>query len=107
MSENYELTAWADEDLLGIAHHTLDHWGKPQAERYDLQLRERFTIIGEGAVPFQLPLKRYPKLRLYRYGEHRIFYLHDPNAKPVIIAVFHRKMNLKHHLLERLKQHNA
>ena len=59
MSENYELTAWADEDLLGIAHHTLDHWGKPQAERYDLQLRERFTIIGEGAVPFQLPLKRY------------------------------------------------
>ena len=102
MSE-YHLSERADADLLEIAIYTIKTWGPEQADRYEASLRACFAAICDGRVRARTFLERRPEIRFCRCEYHYVFFLQRENACPLILAVFHEKMDLMARLRRRLE----
>ncbi|MCB9854689.1 MAG: type II toxin-antitoxin system RelE/ParE family toxin [Phycisphaerales bacterium] len=99
---DYELTAAADDDLLGIARYTIDTWGIEQARHYEALLEKHFKAIGRGDVQARLVLEHRADLLFSRCEHHYVFLIRRENAVPLILAVFHERMDLINRLRDRL-----
>ena len=98
----YELTPAAELDLLDIALYTIETWGTQQAERYETALEEHLAALGRGEALTKTPLEHWPELRLSRCEHHDAFSLERAGAPPLVLAVFHEKLDLVARLRERL-----
>ena len=98
----YELTLLAEEDLKSIAHYTVKTWGLKQAKRYETLLADRFQKIAQGRITPKVFLSHRPDLLLTHCEHHYIFYSTRENKPPLILAVFHERMDLMKRLKNRL-----
>ena len=99
---SYELTQGADADLAGIARYTIDTWGEEQAERYGTLLEKHFQAIARQPDKGRVFLPHRPELRVSRCEHHYVFYLIRAKQSPLILAVFHERMDLMTRLRDRL-----
>jgi toxin ParE1/3/4 len=99
---NCELTQEAEKDLDGIFEYTLDQWGLDQAKLYQKQLNEAFSAIAEGKALTRIFVKERPDLRVLHAQHHYVFYLIEGGKVPLVIAVFHERMDLLTRMKERL-----
>lgn len=91
------LAPYAQDDIVGIAAYTLEHWGDAQMVRYVDDLHRRFAQLSK----FPETGRRRPDVgRRYRsvtQGSHVIFY--RVTAKEVVIVrVLHGRMSATLHL---------
>lgn len=94
MTQAYKLTKEADSDLEEITRYTIKKWGKRQAIAY-LALIEKCLNSISASKTYKQPFpKNYPKFRVIRCEHHYIFYLHNKNKPPYIIAVLHERMEM-------------
>jgi len=100
---SYELTLAADADLEGIARYTIDTWGVEQAGRYGASLERHFDALGRKPGQGKAFLSHRPKLRVTRCEHHYVFHLIRAKQPPLILAVFHERMDLMTRLKQRLK----
>lgn len=98
---DYELTCSAEDDLEAIADYTVVTWGVDQAKRYEALLVNHFKAIGQSTAHSRVFLKQRPKLRFSRCEHHYVFYLMRDTC-PLIVAVFHERMDLMARFHERL-----
>lgn len=99
---DYQLTADADADLSGIAAYTIETWGIEQARRYEAALVAHFAAIARSTVRCRAPFKDRPDFLVSRCEHHYVFHRVRNNQCPLILAVFHERMNLMARLRERL-----
>ena len=89
----------AQDDIVGIAAYTLEHWGDPQMVRYVDDLHRRFAQLSQ----FPEAGRRRPDVgRRYRsvtQGSHVIFY-RVTVEEVVIVRVLHGRMSAACHLPE-------
>lgn len=101
MTDLVEFAREAIKDLSDIARYTAEKWGRDQAFRYAELLDGCFKDIADGQELSKSVLPKYPNVRICRCEHHYIFFMRSQTrVKPVILAVFHERMNL----LERLKE---
>jgi plasmid stabilization system protein ParE len=98
----YELTTFAEDDLKSIARYTLDTWGLEQAKRYERVLVTRFRQIAKGHISPRAFLSHRPDLLFTHCEHHYIFYRPREAQCPLILAVFHERMDLMQRLKGRL-----
>ena len=101
MSE-YELTTFAEDDLKNIARYTIDTWGLKQAKRYEALLVKGFRQIAQGRITPRGFLSHRPDLLFTHCEHHYIFYSIRESQCPLILAVFHERMDLMQRLKDRL-----
>jgi len=99
----YKLTKDAEADLEEITRYTTLTWGSDQAERYFKKLQQCFHKIGNKQVTKKSVHKRLPHTFVIPCEHHYVFYLLPKQSKPVILAVFHERMNLMQRLKERFE----
>ncbi|HNO79352.1 MAG TPA: type II toxin-antitoxin system RelE/ParE family toxin [Phycisphaerae bacterium] len=99
----YELAPGAVHDLRGIARYTIKTWGLEQADRYEAALRNHFQEIGLGTKRSRQFLDHRPDLHVCRCEHHYTFFLKRENARPLILAVLHEKMDLMNRLRDRFE----
>jgi toxin ParE1/3/4 len=100
---NYQLTTLAREDLRAVARYTVSTWGIAQARRYQASLENCFQSIGEKKIIGRIFIQRRPDLLLSRFEHHFIFFQMREKKGPLILAVFHEKMDLMSRIAMRLK----
>ena len=98
----YELTPLAEEDLKGIARYTVKEWGKKQSLRYAELMENHFIKIADRIAYSRSFSKRYPQVMVNRCEHHYIFYIHQNEKVPCIIAVLHESMDMLARLESRL-----
>ncbi|NOX57537.1 MAG: type II toxin-antitoxin system RelE/ParE family toxin [Planctomycetes bacterium] len=101
---SYELSPAANRDLLEIARYTIKTWGLKQADRYEAALKKHFEAIGKGEAHARPLLEHRPELFFCRCEHHNMFFLQRENMCPLILAIFHEKMDLMTRLRNRLEQ---
>ncbi len=99
---DYELAPGAELDLLDIALYTIKKWGVKQADRYEAALEDHFIAIGQSEAHTRVVFEHWPELQLSRCEHHYTFSLQRADAPPLILAIFHEKMDLMARLRERL-----
>ena len=103
MNQPVDFTAEAIKDLFDIDSYTAETWGNEQAFTYGELLNKRFKEIAKGRVFSKVLFSQYPNVRVCRCEHHYIFFMRrQENAKPVILAVLHERMNQLERLKERL-----
>lgn len=102
MMAEFGLSRDAENDVLEIARYTIKTWGVDQANRYEAALVDHFQAIGRGEARTSTPLPGRADVCVSKCEHHYVFSYHPPSAKPIIIAVFHEKMDLMTRLRDRL-----
>lgn len=102
MNRNYVLAKGASTDLKDIIRHTNEQWGQAQCLTYIGQLEKAAVAIAKGEGTFKDLSAVHPQMRMARCGRHYIFCLPRPNALPVILAIFHERMDIMARLRSRL-----
>lgn len=99
---DYDLSLEAEEDLRKIARYTLSKWGVEQTRRYEAALTKCFDSIAQGkVVPRRLNRNRSDLLYV-NCEHHYVFYCQRHDVRPLIIAIFHERMDLISRLSNRL-----
>lgn len=96
----YRLTRSAREDLIDIWLYTEERWGEAQADDYQDALHACCERIAAGLVRARA-LEELGDIRSVRCRHHHLFFI-EQDAGPIILAVFHEKMDLIERLRERL-----
>lgn len=99
---DYELTEAADQDLLDIAGYTIETWGTQQLERYQGAFKQCFEAMSQGKARAQVFFDQWPELLFCRCEHHYIFFVLPERRGPLILAVFHERMDLINRLQARL-----
>ena len=99
---SYELTSAADSDLEDIIRYTLGKWGGDQARKYVRYLDRHFEDIGSGEALVKPVIEGRDDLLASRCQKHVIFHQAREGDCPLILAVFHERMNLMMRLRDRL-----
>jgi plasmid stabilization system protein ParE len=100
----YRITPEAREDLRDIARYTLETWGTEQHAHYRDLLTDCFNRIAREGSAQRHFSKTYPELCVVRCEHHYVFYFPPENSQtPIIIAVFHDKMDCLARLKGRLE----
>ena len=99
---NYELAEAAEADLRSIALYTMSRWGAKQAARCGATLHAHFEAIGNGKTRTRIFLPHRPELHVSRVDHHYEFHLNREKQCPIILAVFHERMDLMNRLRARL-----
>ncbi len=102
MNAHYLLARSATGDLKDIIRHTNELWGEAQCMTYIRQLEKAAIALAKGEGSFKDLSAIHPSLRMVRSGRHYIFCLSRPNALPVILAIFHERMDVMARLRRRL-----
>ena len=102
MTTPYVLTAAAEADVRSVVRYTRQQWGETQLRIYmgKLECGIEHLAAGRGIIKDMGSL--YPGLRMARCEVHYIFCLPRDPAPPLIIAIFHERMNLMARLADRL-----
>src|SRR5688572_1204371 len=98
----YELTKAAEADLREIAQYTNKQWGQQQARQYANALIRTFQSIADGDVVSRSFSTRFPQMRVTRCEHHHVFYFHNKEKIPCIIAVLHKRMDMLTRLADRI-----
>lgn len=94
----FKLSKKAKDDLLGIARHTEQTWGRKQRRLYLKKLDSMFYSLAENpelGSPCDDIRNGYFKKR---EGSHLIFYRRGTNSNIEIIRVLHKRMDVALHL---------
>lgn len=100
--DSCELSNDAVDDLKAIARYTDRTWGREQAELYRNQLEKQLRAITAGVAHTRSFLPNRTDLRVARCQRHYIFFLQEESALPLIVAVFHDRMDLLTRIKNRL-----
>lgn len=98
----YRLTPAAESDLKTIIRRTIDNWGEHQARNYAQKLESMFVRIANNEVIPKVFSKRFPQLKCSKCEHHYVFYLHDSNNQPTIIAILYEHMDMIKRISQRL-----
>jgi len=98
----YVLTAAAEADIRGIVRYTRQQWGAAQVRAYMDKLERGIALLAAEQGTFKDLGALYPALRMSYCEHHHIFCLQRENAPPLIVAIFHERMNLMTRLADRL-----
>jgi plasmid stabilization system protein ParE len=90
----YLLIPEAEEDLKGIARHTLKRWGEKQYLSYAKSFERRFQEISNRTVQPRIFSRRFPQVLMNKCEHHYIFYIHKKESVPLIIAILHERMDI-------------
>lgn len=85
-----------------VARYTRETWGEAQTARYAARLEAHLRALASGRGRARLFLRHRPELRVSRCGHHYVFHLVRDNQGPLILAVFHERMDLMQRLRDRL-----
>ena len=99
---DYELTAHAEKDLKRIACYTIETWGLKQAKHYESLLADRFQKIAQSRLAPKPFLSHRSNLLFTLCEHHYIFYCTRADQPPLILAIFHERMDLMQRLKNRL-----
>ena len=99
---NYELANDAEKDLQQIARYTISNCGSRQAIHYGTLIDAHFEALGNGKIRTRGFLQQRPELRVSRVKHHCVFHLERVGRCPLILAVFHKSMDLMRRLQDRL-----
>lgn len=102
MTAPYVLTAAAEDDLRLIVRYTRKQWGDGQVRSYVAKLERGIVRLAAGQGPFKDMSELHPTLRMARCEHHYIFCLPRENEPPLIVAIFHERMDLMMRLESRL-----
>ncbi|WP_157218111.1 type II toxin-antitoxin system RelE/ParE family toxin [Flavisphingomonas formosensis] len=102
MTRAYSLTAAAEDDIRGIIRYTRRHWGDAQVRDYMHRLERGIERVAAGQGHFKEVSTLYPELRMAHCEHHFIFCLPRDDAPALIVAIFHERMDLMAHLVDRL-----
>lgn len=97
-----EIAAEAIEDLEGIFDYTIDRWGIEQAYRYRDKIKQGFAAIASAPHKGKAVARNRSDIRVLRVEHHYVFYRLEAGKNPLILAVFHERMNLMTRLRKRL-----
>lgn len=101
---DFDLTDEADEDLFSIALYTDSTWGRKQAKKYAGQLERHFAALAERDALEKAVFKHREDFRVSRCQHHYVFFVRDPCANVLILAVLHENMDLVARFRERLQE---
>jgi toxin ParE1/3/4 len=99
---NFELSYLADCDIAGIIGYTIEKWDTDQAIRYVGILDAHFEAIGKGDACAKAVFEHRTDLRVSRCKKHVIFHQERAGNCPLILAIFHERMELMVRLSDRL-----
>lgn len=102
----YLLTEAADADLRNIIRYTRNQWNDEQVRRYIAKLEKGIGRLAAGEQPFKNLSAVYPALRVALCENHYVFCLARDAALPLIVAIFHERMDLITRLGDRLGASN-
>ena len=102
----YLLTAAAEADLRDIIRYTRQQWNNAQVRRYIAKLEKAMQRLAEGEGAFKNLGEVYPALRVVLCEHHYVFCLARDAALPLIVAIFHERMDLMTRLGDRLDTSN-
>jgi plasmid stabilization system protein ParE len=102
--KDYVLTAAAEVDLRGIIRYTRNRWSDAQARRYIAKLEQGIARLAAGQGSFRDMSALFPALRMAHCEHHYVFCLPREEAPPLIVAIFHERMDLMARLADRLKE---
>jgi len=100
--QHYEITLAAEADLREIAQYTIQQWGEEQAMQYASALTRTFQSIANSEVTSRTFSERLPQMRVTRCEHHYVFYFHNKEKIPCILAVLHKRMDMLTRLVNRL-----
>lgn len=103
MTQGYVLTDAAEADLRGIVRYTRKQWGDAQVRRYIAELERGVARLAARQGIFKDMSALYPALRMAHCEHHYVFCLPREDAPPLIVAIFHERMDLMARLADRLK----
>jgi len=98
----YLLTAAAEADLRDIIRYTRQQWNDAQVRRYIAKLEKGIKRLAEGEGAFKNLNDVDPALRVALCEHHYVFCLERDSAQPLIVAIFHERMDLLARLGHRL-----
>ena len=102
----YLLTAAAEADLRNIIRYTRQQWNDAQVRRYIAKLEKGIKRLAEGGGAFKNLSDVYPALRVALCEHHYVFCLARDAVQPLIVAIFHERMDLLARLGDRLTASN-
>lgn len=94
-----QLSRWAEEDLVGIAEHTLETWGERQFAKYRALLDQSFAKIAGNPLTLRSKDRHeiFPGCRTFHVGRHVILYRIKGNVVE-IARVLHDSMECERHI---------
>lgn len=102
MTPAYVLSDDAEEDLRGVIRYTLEQWGDDQVRSYFAKLETGIAQLVVGRKASKDLSSMLPSLRMARCEHHYVFWMSRDGELPLVIAVFHERMDLLARLAARL-----
>ena len=99
---NYELSPGAEHDLQDIIRYTAEQWGAEQVRKYTKALEQCIIRLAKGEGYYKAVEDLYPNMRLVRCQHHYIFAIIRPDLPMLVVAIFHKRMDLIVQLKNRL-----
>jgi plasmid stabilization system protein ParE len=103
LTVSYVLTAAAEADLRDVIHYTRKQWGDDPTRSYVAKLTRGIERIAAGHGPSKDMAALYPGLRMVHCEHHYVFCLHRDDVSPLVVAIFHERMDLMTRLSDRLE----
>ena len=106
MTSFYVLDPEAKADLREVVRYTRKQWGAAQIRTYKDQLKQCMDALAKGTGFYTDLSAIHPNLRTVRCQEHHIFMLTKKDDPAVVLAIFHKRMNMMVRLKKRLATKN-
>ncbi|MBV6389895.1 MAG: Toxin ParE1 [Nitrosomonas europaea] len=95
--KHYLLSPEAKTDITNIRQYTTQQWGKTQADKYILRLRERMRWLADNPMLGRARDEIKEGYRSFSEGDHVIFYRMAGSAIEVI-GIPHQNMDIEQNL---------
>lgn len=96
MTTAVRLTPAAQADLASIYDYTAGRWGKPQAERYVLSIRDACDRLASGDLRGRNAADARPDYLKHTVGSHVVFFKMTEDL--VVIRILHARMDVSSRL---------
>jgi toxin ParE1/3/4 len=97
--KRYILSPEAKTDIVNIRKYTTQKWGKAQADKYSLELRERMRWLADNPMLGRTRDEVKEGYRSFKEGSHIIFY-RIAEGTIEIIGIPHQNMDIEQNLGE-------
>lgn len=97
--KRYILSPAAKTDITNILKYTIQKWGKAQADKYILELRERMRWLADNPMLGRTRDEVKEGYRSFKEGSHIIFYRIAEDTIE-IIGIPHQNMDIEQNLGE-------
>jgi toxin ParE1/3/4 len=97
--KRYILSPEAKTDIVNIRKYTIQKWGKAQADKYTLELRERMRWLADNPILGRARDEIKEGYRSFKEGSHVIFY-RVAEGTIEIIGIPHQNMDIEQNLGE-------